>query len=215
MGFDIKSILGFVGETALSFVPGAEPILKGLSGVAKLVGGKTGEKIEAGLSLVSEGLGEAAKQPLSPEQQVELEKNKNETTVALKEITYKDKKLDYDDVAGGRDIVKAALLSDDPLIRQARPKMMLLLGKVSVAYTIGTPLFVGLLSYLKVNTELLGLITNMILWQGATLWGAFMTSFTGYTVARTVDKSTQAKMSNGITQTKLLEMVSKIGKVIS
>lgn len=215
MSFDIKSVLGLAGDVALSFIPGASPVLKGLAGVAKLIGGDTGQKIEQGLQIVSEGLGEAAKVPLNAEQQVELEKNKNQTEVELKEIAYKDKKLDYDDAAGGRDVIKTALLSDDPIVRQARPKMMILLGKVSMGYTIGTPLFVGLLAYLKVSNDLLSLLTNMILWQGATLWGAFMTSFTGYTVARSVDKNTQAKAENGMSQTKLLEMASKVGKAIS
>ena len=215
MGFDIKSILGLVGETALSFVPGASPILTGIAGIAKLIGGDTGEKIEQGLSIVTEGLGQAAKTPLSPEQQVLMDKNKSDTEIALGELAYKDKKLDYDDTAGGRDIVKTALMSDDVLVRQARPKMMILLGKVSMAYTIGTPLFVGLLAYLKVSNELLGLITNMILWQGATLWSAFMTSFTGYTVARSIDKNTTGKMANGMNQAALLSTISKIGKKIS
>jgi len=93
--------------------------------------------------------------------------------------------------------------------------MMTLLGKTSVGYTIGTPLLVCIMAWLKVDTELLKLITSMILWQGATLWGAFMTSYTGYTLARSVDKNTQAKASNGFDQNKLLEMASKIGKVVS
>jgi len=215
MGFDIKSILSMAGDVALSFVPGASPVVKGLAGVAKLIGGNTGKKIEEGLSMVSEGLAAAGKQPLSPEQQVELEKNKNQTEVELKEIAYKDKKLIYDDQSGGREIVKTALLSDDPLVRQARPKMMLLLGKASIAYTIGTPLFIGLLATVKVDAATIGLITNMILWQGGTLWTAFTTSFTGYTVGRSVDKRSAAKMQNGEIPSKLMEMVSKIGKSIS
>ena len=93
MGFDIKSILGTIGDVALSFVPGGGTFLKAFMGVAKAVGGDAGKKIEDGLSLVTDGLSRVGKEPLSPEQQVALEKNRNETEVELAEIKYKDKVL--------------------------------------------------------------------------------------------------------------------------
>ena len=215
MSFDILKTLGVAGKVAMKFVPGLGPILTGVDAIADLVGGSAGAKIKSGIAQVTEGMGEVAKQPLSPEQQIEQQRIASDTKLGLAELGYKEKKLDYDDVAGGRDVIKTALLSDDPVVRQARPKMMTLLGKTSISYTIGTPVLVCFMGWLKVDTELLKLITSMILWQGATLWGAFMTSFTGYTLARSVDKNTQAKASSGFDQNKLLEMASKIGKVVS
>jgi len=215
MSFDILKTLGKAAKVAASFIPGIGPVLKGASAVAELVGGSTGEKINTGLKMVTEGIGEVAKQPLSPEQQIEQQRIASETKVELAELGYKDKKLDYDDVAGGRDVIRTALLSDDPVVRQARPKMMALLGKVSVGYTIGSPVLVCVMAIFKIDKSLLELITSMILWQGATLWGAFMTSYTGYTIARSADKNTQAKISNGFDQSKLLDMVSKVGKLVS
>jgi len=215
MSLDILKALGTAAKVAASFIPGIGPVLNGASAIAELVGGSTGEKINAGLKMVTEGMGEVAKQPLTPEQQIEQQRISSETEIAIKELSYKDKKLDYDDVAGGRDVIKTALLSDDPVVRQARPKMMTLLGRVSIGYTIGTPILVSVMAVFKIDKALLELITSMILWQGATLWGAFMTSYTGYTVARSVDKNTQAKVSNGFDQSKLLDMVSKVGKLVS
>ena len=112
-------------------------------------------------------------------------------------------------------MIKTALVSNDPVVRQARPKMMVLLGRTAVSYTIGTPIVVCVLALCNVDEPLIKLIVELVLWQGATLWGAFMTSFTGYTVARSADKKTLARMENGEPSTKLLKLISKIGGKIS
>jgi len=215
MSFDIISALGVAGEVAAGFVPGLSPVLKGVGALAKMVGGDAGDKINAGLSQISDGIETIAKTPLTPEQTIEQQKITATTNVALAELGFKKKKLDYDDAAGGRDVIKTALLSKDPIIAQARPKMMILLGKVSMGYTILTPILIVILAMGNIDKALLGLLTNMIVYQGATLWAAFMTSFTGYTVARSVDKNTQAKSENGMSQSNLLKIAGQIGKVVS
>ena len=215
MSFNWKSVLSVVGPTALNFIPGVGPVLSGVAKVASIIGGDAGQKIEAGLKTVTDGLSEAGKAPLSPDQQIELKKAKMGTEVALKEIGYKTKKLDYDDQAGGRDVIKTALMSADPLVRQARPKMMILLGKSSVSYTILTPILVVICAALKIDKELLDLIVKLILWQGATLWGAFTTSFTGYTVARSADKKIASMHELGADPSKILGILSKLGNKIS
>jgi len=215
MSFDIKQILGIAGDVALSFVPGASPVLKGLAGVAKMIGGETGQKIEGGIAMLSEGLSAVGKQPLSPEQQVEQEKIRSAAEIELAEIAYRNKKLGYDDQAGGRDIVKTALTSDDPLVRQARPKVMILLGKVAMLYTILTPILILDMGYLGINKDLISMTVNLILWQGGMLWSAFTASFTGYTVARSADKKIAGMVGLGMEPSKLLESLSKIGNKIS
>lgn len=84
-----------------------------------------------------------------------------------------------------------------------------------MGYTILTPILIVILAMGNIDKALLGLLTNMIVYQGATLWAAFMTSFTGYTVARSVDKNTQAKSENGMSQSNLLKIAGQIGKVVS
>lgn len=212
---DWKSALKAVGPTALSFIPGVGPILSGVAKVAATIGGDTGQKIEDGLKTVTEGLSEVGKTPLSPDQQVELEKTRMETEVELKEIDFKTKKLDYDDQAGGRDVIKTALMSTDPLVRQARPKMMLLLGKSAITYTILTPVVVIACALGNVDKELLDLVIKLILWQGATLWGVFTTSYTGYTLARSADKKIASDHELGTDPSKMLGLLSKLGNKIS
>jgi hypothetical protein len=120
-------------------------------------------------------------------------------------------RVSFENQAGGRDVIKTALLSTDSVVRQARPKMMLLLGKTAVAYTIGTPIFIALCALAKINQETMALLVRLILWQGLTLWGAFTTSFTGYTVARSVDK----KAAAGLDVSSIMESLAGLGKKIS
>ena len=212
MGLDLKAIIGSLGPTALSLIPGVGPVLGGIAKVASAIGGDTGKKIEDGIQGLSQGLSDIGKQPLTPDQQVELEKAKMETEVQLRNLDFQDKKLTYDDQAGGRDIIKTALLSDDPYVRRARPRMMVALGYMAMGYTIGTPLLLTLCGALKMEKELL---VNLCLWQGGTIWAAFITSFTGYTVARSADKRTASYHALGIDPSKMLQLASKIGAKIS
>jgi len=185
--------------------------LEGIGEIADAVGGEAGSKIQSGLQSITSGLQQVGQTPLPPDIQAKMAEDKNNKEVEMARIAYEDKKLEYDDQAGGRDVIKAALLSDDPLVRQARPKMMLLLGKTSIGYTIGTPVLIAILTIAEVSSELLGLVVELVLWQGATLWSAFTASYTGYTVARTTDKKT----AEGIVPSKLLKAASEIGKRIS
>jgi len=212
---NLSNILSAAGDVIGNFVPGASIVLKGAGALAGLIGGETGKKIQAGAEMLAEGMQEAGKIPLSPEQQLQREKLADDTKIEMAKIQFQDKKLDYDDAAGGRDVIKTALLSEDPIVRQARPRMMTKLGNASIWYTIGTPIFVGLCAILEVNKETLAVITNMILWQGATLWTAFTTSFTGYTVARSADKKMQRDVDLGMDPSNLMKMVSSLGKKIS
>lgn len=190
--------------------------------IGKLTGSDKAEEIAeqvVGFAQVATGQDNAEdakrKMDANPELALQFQRDLHSYELALAEIEYKKQRLTYDDVAGGRDVVKTALLSDDPVVRQARPKMMTRLGITAMGYTIGTPLFIGLLSYLQVNIELIKLLTNMILWQGLTLWSAFMTSFTGYTVGRSCDKKAAAIMEQGIEPSALLNILSKVGHKIS
>uniref|UniRef100_A0A6M3JYR1 Putative holin n=1 Tax=viral metagenome TaxID=1070528 RepID=A0A6M3JYR1_9ZZZZ len=212
---NLSEILSSAGDLIGNFVPGANIVLKGAGALAGMIGGETGKKIEAGAQMLAEGMHEAGKTPLSPEQQIQQEKIVSDTKIEMAKIKFADKKLDYDDQAGGRDVIKTALISDDPIVRQARPRMMVKLGNAAIMYTVGTPIIVIIAAALKVPADILGTVTQMIIWQGATLWGAFMTSFTGYTIARSADKKTQANLDCGLPVSKMTDVLSKIGHKIS
>jgi len=204
-------IIKNIGKAALSFIPGVGPILTGLEKVADVIGGSAGEKIKNGISVVSEGLTEAGKNPMSPEQQMELEKARMETEVDLAEIGFKQEKLTFDDVAGGREVVKTALLSDDPTVRQARPRMMTKLGNYSILYAFYAPLSVIAAGHAGFSEVIMANFISTLLWIGGFLFGTFTSSFTGYTLARSVDKKT----ASGGTPGKFLNMAAAIGRKIA
>ena len=204
-------ILKDIGMAALSFIPGVGPILTGLEKVANAIGGSAGEKIIRGISTVSDGLTEAGKNPMSPEQQAELEKARMETEVDLAEIGFKKEKLVYDDTAGGREVVKTALLSNDPIVRQARPRMMVKLGNFCIYFAFYAPLSVIAAGHAHFSAATMTDFMSMLKWIGGFLFSAFMTSFTGYTVARSADK----RAASGNTPGKFLNMVAGIGKKIA
>ena len=203
-----------MGAVSLLFPP-AIPLIAGVSAIAKAIGGEPGARITDGVDMITDGLEMAGKKPLSPEQQVDINLAQLETDKALAEIGYKTEKLRFDDQAGGREVIKTALLSDDPVVRQARPKMMILLGKVSMLYTGANILFTAVLLYLDVSLASIKVLTDLMISAGYPLWGAFVTSFTGYTIARSADKKFQAVSDNGLDPSKLLGLISKIGHKIS
>lgn len=119
-------------------------------------------------------------------------------------------KLEYEDAAGGREVIKTALLSDDPIVRRARPMMMILLGKACVVYAFYAPLAV--VAAQSVGIDTLAFMT-VIKWIGGFLFGSFSTSFTGYTVARSVDKNIATKGEAGIGSA--FKMISKLGNFVA
>jgi len=211
MDFDWKNLLKEVGPAALSFIPGVGPVLGGIARIATTVGGDSGSKLQEGLQTITQGLAEAGKQPLSPEQQTELNKVKLETEVELKQLAFEEKKLDYTDAEGGRDVIKTALLSDDPIVRQARPKMLMRLGNSCIVFVFFTPTLIGVAGYLNLRAAVLEDMVSVITWVGGFLFSSFMTSFTGYTVARTVDK----KVAAGEPVSKITDMLASWGKRVS
>ena len=200
---DLALILG-----AAKMVPKAWELVAGLFGkeTPKTV-------VEAG-KLIDQVETEISSGKVTPEQQLELKKVLLKDEQVKEQVELERLRLIYQDQAGGRDVIKTALMSDDPVVRQARPKMMLLLGKAGIAYTIVTPVVVGICALANVSKDLLDIITELILYQGLTLWAAFTTSFTGYTVARSADKRI---MGNNDLETapKVLGMLSKLGHKIS
>ena len=152
---------------------------------------------------------------VTPEQQIELKR------MLLKDEQVKEQaelyrlRLVYQDQAGGREVIKTALMSADPVVRQARPKMMLLLGKAGIAYTILTPVVVGICALANVSKDLLDIIMELVLYQGLTLWAAFTTSSTGYTVARSADKRIAGNPESQTGPSGVLGVLSKLGHAIS
>ena len=209
-------------EVGLQFVKKGLPLLGGLiAGPAGSLGA------QAAISLVSSVLGkgedeitpETVAQTINanPESLVELRKLEMQHKERLQEFLIEEKRiqlerdrLDFQDQAGGREVIKAALISDDPLVRQARPKMMLLIGKTCIVFAFYAPLSVIAAGQLGIFANIVTEYMSMLRWIGGFLFSAFMTSFTGYTVARYGDKRTAAQFDSS----KALDVVSKVGKFV-
>jgi len=217
MGF--FDVIKAVGKTAASFIPGGNVAISALEGIGKMaqaVGGDTGKKIEQGLSTVTDGLRELGQTPLPPEIQVRMAEIKTSHEREMAEINFKEKSLPYEDQAGGREVIKTGLLSDDPVVRRARPTMMLYLGKMSILYAFYAPVSVIAASY-ALQDVTMDLFMGMVKWIGGFLFTAFMTSFTGYTVGRSADKKTAAYEASGLiapgSLKKLAGIANKVGSL--
>jgi len=176
------------------------------------------KEIAEGTLKIAEGISNISKLNLNETQTKELIKNlTNIDNLINKDSNNNDSKLSIneDNYLQSRKIIEMTLLSNDPVVRQARPKMMILLGKAAVIYSIFTPILVIIAAILKIDQPTIDSMVKLILWQGATLWGSFTTSFTGYTFARSVDKKTTADYETGTTPSKLLQKLSNIGHKIS
>ena len=147
----------------------------------------------------------------SPELQLKFQEQANSLELGLAREETARLAMVYKDQEGGREIVKTAIMSDDPEIRKARPRMMVLLGKCSITYAFYAPLAVIAAGHAGLSAATIGDFMSMIRWLGGFLFSAFMTSFTGYTVARSADK----KILAGNTPGKFLQMAANLGKKIS
>lgn len=149
----------------------------------------------------------------NPELALEYQRELHGYELALKEIEYKKEKLAYEDQAGGRDVVKTALVSDDPVVRRARPQTMVFIGKMSVLYAFYAPVTVIAASYALHDADLATFI-GMVRYIAGFLFGAFMAAFTGYTVGRSADKRTVAYEESGVMAPGALQKIAKMaGKV--
>lgn len=181
---DWTALATTVGTTVAGVLfPPAAPLVAGLGKLAGVIGGDAGKKIEDGIKKVSEGLQGVT---LTPEQQAQAQAISLEHEQAMAEIGYKREALVYQDQAGGREVIKTALLSDDPVVRQARPLMMKRIGNFCILYAF---MVAGLFGTLNLSSKAIDPeMVSAVRWIGGFLFTAFMTSFTGYTIGRYGDK---------------------------
>lgn len=143
--------------------------------------------IEAGGMI--EDIAESIKEgQVSPEQQVELKRLLLQNKQIEEQVKYEREKLIYDDQAGGREVIKTALSSDDVYVRRTRPKILRWLFGVSAIYTFFAPSIYIAACSLGVSENKLKILVEILTWIGGFLFTSFTTAFTGYTVARSIDK---------------------------
>jgi len=202
---DLGLILG-----AAKFVP------KAWEAVAGLFGKKAPETVTQAGELIDGIQSELQAGKIPAEQQVELKRLLLENEQVKMRYDFEREKLAYDDQAGGREVIKIESSSTDPIVRQARPKMMMRAGNAGIAYTFVMPCVLAACAIANVKETTLAIIIELMIWLGSLIWGAFMTSFTGYTVARSADKRINgAENVLQPSSAKILGMLSKLGHKIS
>jgi len=182
-----------------------------IEGVGKIFGGKAEEIAKDAAGFANTVIKGVQTGVIPPEKQVELQRFLEENEIRLKEARLKELELQVRDAEGGRDVIKTALLSNDPLVRQARPRMMIKVGNACILFSFYAPLCIVAMGVWKVAPSIIVDTMSMIKWIGGFLFSSFMTSFTGYTVARYGDK----KIVAGESGSKALNMVTKLGRWVS
>lgn len=194
----------------ISMITAGLGIVKGIKAIIPFFGDK-GQKVAEAIDTVEDAIADVNGGKLPPEAKLELAKATMSRDVQMAAQEVQKIQMVYDDQAGGREIIKTALLSDDPLVRQARPKMMILIGKSCIAFAFYAPLSVIAAGQIGVIASIMTEYMSMLRWIGGFMFSAFMTSFTGYTVARYGDKRIAAGSGPG----KLLSMAASLGRKIA
>jgi len=162
----------------------AKLVPKVWSGIASLFGAKAPKTvIEAG-KLIDSVSDEITRGEVPPEQQVELKSLLLKDEQIKEQIELEKLRLRYQDQAGGRDVVKTALASEDPYVRQTRPRILRRLFVFTCVYSVFAPAIFLLACKWGVDAAQLGTLSSLLLWLGSGLWSAFLSGFLGYTVVR-------------------------------
>jgi len=194
----------------LTLLTAGTAIVKGIKAIAPFFGDK-GAKVAEAVDTIDDAVSDIKNDRLPPEAKVQLANITMSRDVQMAAHEIQKMRLPYEDAAGGREVIKTALLSDDPLVRQARPRMMILMGQACIVFAFYAPLAVVAAGHCGFGDAVISNFMSVLIWVGGFLFGSFTTSFTGYTVARTADKKTMAGAEPG----KLLGMAASIGRRIA
>jgi len=187
-------------------------VLAGLSLLPKIpaiwggIAGMFGKKVPAGVAeatdLASDVMNAFKKGEVPPEVQLEMEKLFKQHEKEMAELALEEKKLDYTDLAGVRELEMAAYKSEDTFVRQTRPKILRDMFKLVCAYALYAPLCLVAFSYTGLD---LGIVIPMVKEIFVWLSGTFSLAYLGYAGARSIDKKNP---DNG-------SMVGKIAKMVT
>tara|TARA_Y100001954_G_scaffold239591_1_gene316138 strand:- start:9867 stop:10469 length:603 start_codon:yes stop_codon:yes gene_type:complete len=195
--------LGSFLTGALKFIPGVGQIVTAVEGVAAIagaIGGETGKKIQDGVGMITEGLEEADGQQLTSEQQVALKKAGMDTTVKLR-------KLDLEDVQGGRELAKAEIASTDEYVRRTRPELLRWYGKGAflLIFSCVAVAFISAFSS-KVTKDEAAFIIDVLKWALPSVSGTFLLMYRAYTGRRTQEKLGEMGVQPESTMDKALKL---------
>lgn len=162
----------------------AKLIPKAWQTVAAFFGKETPETvIEAG-KLIDSVSEEITKGKVTPEQRVHLKELLLQNDQVKDQVELEKLRLQYQDQAGGREVIRTALTSEDEYVRRTRPKILRRLFTFVCFYSVYAPVIYIDACWLGLKTAQLDALSSLLLWTGASLWTTFLGGFTGYTVVR-------------------------------
>jgi len=162
----------------------AKLVPKVWSGIASLFGAKAPKTVLEAGKLIDSISGEITRGEVPPEQQVELKALLLKDEQIKEQVELDKLRLRYQDQAGGRDVVRTALASEDPYVRQTRPKILRRLFAFTCVYSIFAPAIFIVACKCSIDAAQLETLSSLLLWLGSGLWSAFLSGFLGYTVVR-------------------------------
>lgn len=185
------SVLQAIGKGLLSLVPGGNLITAGIElagDIAGAVGGETGQKIKQGADMLAEGLESAGRQPLSPEQQAQLQEAG---------LRHQERMLELEvvDAQGGRELARQEVASRDTMVSRTRPLLLRVYG-FSAVLLVFFCVIVGTWAAFenKVNGEQGQFLLYLFGWATSAILGTFYFMFQVYTGKRTKEKMVEAGM---------------------
>ncbi len=190
------SVFTELGMGVLKLIPGVgqlTTVLETVSKVAGAIGGDTGKKIADGLAQVTEGLDAAGKQPLSPEQQVQIEAIGKEHEATMRGHEVADKQ-------GARSLIKDEIASGDKYISHTRPMLLRLTG-ISTVVLVLLCVVIGAVAAVwgGMDKDQGTFLLMLFGWAVSAVTGLFLFMYRIYTGKRSQDKMVaQGMMPEGI-----------------
>lgn len=174
-----------IGIDDIGLLLGAAKLVpKAWGAVAGLFGKKAPETVLEAGKLIDGIQGEIATGKVSPEQQIQLKRMLLEDEQVKARYEFEREKLVFQDQAGGREVVKTSLASQDEYVRRTRPMVLRRLFGFVCFYSVFAPVLYVDACYLDLDAGKLATLESLLFWIGSGLWSAFLGGFTGYTVCR-------------------------------
>jgi len=149
------------------------------SEVASLFGKEPPKVVADAEKLANEITESFTKGKVPPDVQVKLEQIFANKQIRLKEIALEETKLQYQEMSEQKDLQKVEAQSEDPYVRQTRPKILRRLFGLVAIYYLGTT---AAALYLNPSKEILALIKEFAYY----LTMLFGVGFVGYTASRSI-----------------------------
>lgn len=180
--------------------------------VASLFGKKVPDSVEAAGKLAGEIMGELEKGKVSAEQQIQLKSLFYEHEHKIKELSLREKELDYENLQRQNEQFVKLWTSDtrstNKFVAETRPLILRRFFWLCAIYSVIVPLSMLVMTKLGIQSSNLEVYFAVLKWIGGWMFSTFTAGYLGYVAGRSVDKrSPQLKEQNDLLGKMLRKMV--------